>query len=329
MKFLRLTTTDPYYNLAVEEYLFSHAEEEMLMLWQNAPSVILGKNQSAYAEVDLDYAERHGIRIARRITGGGAVYHDGGNVNYTFISPHPEKETLDFEGFSRPIVEALASLGVPATLSGRNDLEVQGKKISGNAQYHRDGRVLHHGTLLFDTDLDVLEAVLHPDKEKIRSRAIRSVRARVCNLRALLPTVSTVEEFCTLLECFIDTHYAPTHLPTPKNEEIDALAARNASREWLYPKRELFSDYTTARKTRGTFGTLEASMEMSEDTVRTLQITGDFFSLLPITDLETLLRGAKRSEIAARLAEVDVNAYICGMRTEELVNLLCGDATAP
>jgi lipoate-protein ligase A len=113
------------------------------MLWQNASSVILGKSQSAYAEVDLDYARAHGIRIVRRITGGGAVYHDEGNLNYTYISPATEGGTLDFAAFSKPIVEALASLGVNAVLTGRNDLEVNGKKISGNAQYHRGGRTLH------------------------------------------------------------------------------------------------------------------------------------------------------------------------------------------
>ncbi len=322
MKFLKLETTNPHYNLALEEYLFLHADDEILMLWQNAPSVILGKSQSAYAEIDLDYAERHGIRIARRITGGGAVYHDLGNVNYTLISPHAEGHALDFAGFSRPIVNALASLGVHAVLTGRNDLEVDGKKISGNAQYNRDGRVLHHGTLLFDTDLDVLDAVLRPDEEKIRSRAIRSVHARVCNLRTHLPQIPTAGAFCDLLTGFIDAEYAPEHICPPENAEIDALTARNASSEWLFPKRDLLSAYTAVKRKRYPFGTVEVRIEMSEDRIRDVHIVGDFFATAPIGELEARLRDSALSEIEARLADIDVGVYVCGMRNEELAKLL-------
>lgn len=322
MKFLKLTTTDPYLNLAIEEFLFLHADEEILMLWQNAPSVILGKNQSAYAEIDLAYAEAHGIRIARRITGGGAVYHDVGNLNYTFISPEGGERALDFAGFSRPIVDALASLGVQASLTGRNDLEVGGKKISGNAQYRCGGRVLHHGTLLFDADLDVLSAVLRPDEEKIRSRAIRSVHARVCNLRTLLPSLASAEELCALLEAFIDARYAPTHVLPPHGKEIDALRARNASAEWLYPQKDLLSKYTAVRKRRYPFGSVEVRMEMHADRICRARILGDFFSVAPVTELEELLSDVSLGEVRERLSSTDVGTYVCGMTADTLAELL-------
>ena len=323
MKFLMLSTTDPYRNLAIEEYLFTHADEEIMMLWQNAPSVILGKSQSAYAEVDLDYAKERGIRIVRRITGGGAVYHDAGNLNYTYISPDTEGRTLDFAEFSKPIIQALASLGVNAVLTGRNDLEVNGKKISGNAQYHRGGKTLHHGTLLFDADLDVLSSVLRPDEEKIRSRAIRSVHARVCNLRELLPHVSSARELCEVLEAFIDKTYAPTHILPPDNAEVDALTARNASSEWLYPKRELLSDYTAVRKHRYPFGTVEVHLWMTEDKIKDAHIFGDFFSTAPVGDLEHVLRGARLDALEDVLRDTDVSACIFGMTHAELIRLLC------
>ncbi|MBO5754545.1 MAG: lipoate--protein ligase family protein, partial [Clostridia bacterium] len=139
MKYLRLYSTDPYYNLAVEEYLLRHTDDDIFMLWQNEKTVVIGKNQNAYAEVNLDYAEKNGIRVARRLSGGGAVYHDMGNVNYTFITSCERATALDYAYFTRPILAALASLGVKGTLSGRNDLECEGKKFSGNAQYTADG----------------------------------------------------------------------------------------------------------------------------------------------------------------------------------------------
>ena len=155
MKFLSLLTKNPYYNLAVEEYLFKTSDDSVIMLWQNEPTVVIGKNQNAFAELNLDYVREKGINIARRITGGGAVYHDEGNVNFSFIAKNSETNELDFKSYTEPIIEALSKIGVKAMLSGRNDILVEDRKISGNAQYNADGRVLHHGTLLFSADFSV------------------------------------------------------------------------------------------------------------------------------------------------------------------------------
>ena len=188
MRFLILKGRDPYRNLAVEEYLFRHAKEDVFLLWQNDPTVVIGKNQNAYAELDLDYVRARGIRVARRITGGGAVYHDGGNINYSVIAVGAAEGGLDFAPYTAPILEALLHFGVRAELSGRNDLLVGDRKISGNAQFRADGRVLHHGTLLYDSDLEVLSSALRVDEEKLRAKSIRSHRSRVVNIRTLIET---------------------------------------------------------------------------------------------------------------------------------------------
>ena len=209
MKLYVLTTTNPHYNLAVEEYLFRHETDDVCMLWQNAHTVVIGKNQNAFVEVDVDALQRDGVHLARRITGGGAVYHDLGNVNFSFISANSAETGLDFARFTAPIIKALASLGVHAELSGRNDLLLDGQKFSGNAQYSANGRTLHHGTLLFDADLAVLARYLRPDEEKLKSKGIKSVRSRVTNLKPHLQISATTGEFISLLAQHLRVEYAP------------------------------------------------------------------------------------------------------------------------
>ena len=238
MKLLILDSHDAYLNLAIEEYLFRYSKEDVFMLWQNEPCVVIGKNQNAYAEINLDMLYKNGVKPVRRITGGGAVYHDLGNVNYTFISAK-QSEGIDFAYFTAPIIEALASLGVDAVLSGRNDILVGEKKISGNAQHTSEGRVLHHGTLLFDASLDFLSGVLNVDEEKIKSKAIKSTRSRVTNIRPLLRCDMTVSEFINKISDFVIKKYSPEIMSAPVCEKIAELRARNASREWIFPDSDL------------------------------------------------------------------------------------------
>lgn len=325
MRFLKLETKDPHLNLAVEEYLFRHAEDDVFMLWQNAPTVVIGKNQNAYAEIDMGHMQKKGIALARRITGGGAVYHDLGNLNYTFVSTAKKDRTLDFAFFAQPIIEALASLGVPASLSGRNDLEVNGLKISGSAQYACGGRVLHHGTLLFDADLDALSAVLRVDEEKIKGRAIRSTRARVTNLRPFLPSLADTDEFCHAISDYVVRKYAPEKTEAPHCAEIEALCRRNASKEWLFPARDLLSHYRIVKKKRHPFGTVEISLDMENDLIRDVRIRGDFFGVLPISELEDLLKGRLWENITQAVATVDIEKYIFGMTREAFAAQILSD----
>ena len=314
MKYIRLSVTDPYYNLAVEEYLLRNTREEVLMLWQNAPTVVIGKNQNAYAEVDLDYARTHGIRIARRLTGGGAVYHDAGNINYTFIT---SGASVGYAPFTRPVIDALASLGITAEQSGRNDIEWKGKKISGNAQYVSEGRVLHHGTLLFDTDVETMSAVLRVDKEKVALRAVPSHRGRVACLASALSDIS-VEQFMDCIERHLLFQTGAIPWALPYDSEIERLRARNASDAWIFSDKRFLTEYTVTRRRRYPFGTLSCDVTFLRDAIASVRLSGDFFGNAPIEELESALVGKTAKTVAC----LDPSPYITGMTADDLASLL-------
>jgi lipoate-protein ligase A len=322
MKLIMLKFTDPYYNLAVEEYLFLHSEDDIFMLWQNEKTVVIGKNQNTYAELDVDYARRQGISIARRITGGGAVYHDMGNLNYTYISTKKEQNGIDFAFFCAPIIDFLRSMGVDAALSGRNDILVNGRKISGNAQYSANGRVLHHGTLLYDSDTSVLSSVLRADEEKLKAKAIRSVSSRVMNLREILPLEGGVGELAEKIMASLMEKFGGELTEAPRNGEIDALTLRNGSDDWIFPKRAFLSKYTVTNKKRYPFGSVEITLQMSGEIIENVRICGDFFGNEPIDRLEELISEVRHSEVKSRLEGVEVGRYISGMTEIEFTRLV-------
>ena len=322
MKYLKLQTTNPYWNLAIEEYLFRHADDDVFMLWQNEPTVVIGKNQNVYAEIDMAYIERENIHISRRITGGGAVYHDLGNLNYTFISVSGSARSLDFATFTSPVIEALATLGAEVALSGRNDLEYKGKKFSGNAQYSKNGRVLHHGTLLFDSDLDALSRVLKVDPEKIEAKAIKSTRGRVTNLKPMISGCGSAWELGDIILGYVRERFGASEMPLPTSSEIQELCLRNSSREWLYPQHELVAGWTARKKRRYPFGTVDIHLDMSNDFIRDIRIRGDFFGSSGIEELENRLRGSTFGSLSCTLEDLDVDRYIYGMSLSELIDLI-------
>lgn len=316
MKFLKLETLDPYYNLAVEEYLFEFLDDDVFMLWQNEKTVVIGKNQNAFTEVNLKKAEQLDIKIARRITGGGAVYHDLGNVNYSFIKKGGE---IDFKKFSDPVIAALKTLGIDAELSGRNDLTVLDKKISGNAQFTKNNRTLHHGTLLFDSNLEILGGVLKVDREKLESKAIKSVSSRVVNIKSLLKNKMSTAEFLDYLEKFLENEFCIDRDIYLDLEKIEEIRKRNASENYLFPNRDFLSKYSLKNKKRYSFGTVEIYLEMKNFTIKDIKITGDFFENKPVSELEELL---KNKNIKEDLKNLCVEDYICGMKTQEFLSLL-------
>ncbi len=320
MKFLILQTKSPYINLAIEEYLFEKTQDDVFILWQNEHTVVIGKNQNVNCEIDFDFVREKNIHIARRITGGGAVYHDLGNVNYSFISS-TGKEGIDFAYFTKPIIEALKSLGVDARLTGRNDIEVEGKKISGNAQYSRNGRTLHHGTLLFDTDLSVLSSALRVDEEKIKSKAIKSTRSRVTNLKSLIP-IKTVDEFIEYISDFVIKKYSPQVIDAPKNIYIDELEKRNKSEDWLFPKSSYLSGYTVRRKKKYDFGIIDIELSMNGDIISDIKIYGDFFGIKDIVELCEIIKGNNIGLIDKKLENTNLSDYILGMTSDELSELI-------
>lgn len=320
MKFLLLGSTDPYHNLAVEEYIFEKTQDNVFILWQNDKTVVIGKNQNINCELDFDFVNKNGIKVARRITGGGAVYHDLGNLNYSFISS-TGKEGIDFAYFTRPIIDALSALGVDARLTGRNDIEVEGKKISGNAQYSKNGRTLHHGTLLFDTDLSVLSSALRVDEEKIKSKAIKSTRSRVTNLKSLIP-IKDINEFIDYLCCFIINKFSPETISEPNDEYITELEQRNSSEEWLFPKSSYLSSFTVRKKKKYDFGIVDIELSMSGDIISDVKIYGDFFGTKDLSELSAKISGNSISEIDKILENTNLSDYILGMTPGDLSELI-------
>lgn len=209
MKYIINHSNDTAFNIALEEYAFKHLldEDQIFLLWINKPSIIVGRHQNTIEEINRDYVRENGIEVVRRISGGGAVYHDLNNLNYTIISKEDENKAFDFKSFSTPVINTLAQLGVKAEFTGRNDLEIDGKKFCGNAQAYINGRIMHHGCLLFDVDLSVLANALKVSKDKFESKGVKSVRARVTNIVNELPEKITVEEFRDLLLEYMKKEY--------------------------------------------------------------------------------------------------------------------------
>ena len=319
-KFLFLTHdfTDPYFNLASEEYLLKHRKENFIYLWINAPAVIVGINQNTVQEVNLDYTTSHGIKVVRRQTGGGAVYHDLNNLCYTVIAPF--RENVDnYRRFTAPVIEYLNTLGVKAEFSGRNDIVVGGKKISGNAQTVSGGRIMHHGTLLFDTDMTALTFALKPNKLKTESKGIKSVRARVTNIKQYLPDM-TVEEFKNGLKEYFKKTCEEYVLNKNDIAEINKLVRDKYSRyEWNVgrsPKGKNLFEY------KFPFGILSFFFDTVEGKIQNADISGDFFSVGDIKEFASTLDGVKFTKNDVAAAFQPISGYIKGANADEIIDKL-------
>lgn len=201
------TSTDPYFNLAAEEYFLKNFQEDFFMLWRSRPSVVVGKHQNALAEINHEFVRENQIPVARRLSGGGTVFHDPGNVNFTFIRNVKDISEVNFKVFTVPVVAALGKHGVEAYTTGRNDLLIDGKKISGNAEHVHKNRVLHHGTLLFDSRLEALKGALKVDLSRFEDKAVQSNRSEVTNIANYLPNPVSVEEFTNFLFAEISQNF--------------------------------------------------------------------------------------------------------------------------
>ena len=319
-------STEPYFNMASEEYLSDHLTEDIFMLWQNEKSVIIGKNQNAFAELDKAFIDSHGNKAVRRLTGGGAVFHDIGNVNYTFITAKGDN-SLDFARFCAPVIDALKELGVTAELTGRNDIAVDGFKISGNAQCVRGERFIHHGTLLFDADLGEMAGALRPDPLKLQSKGIDSVRSRVTNLRPLLAKQLDTAGFIGFIENYVAEHADITQIRDLTEEEkngIQHLAdTKYSTWEWNFGESK---SYSRRERRRYPFGTVESELEVSGGRIASVRISGDFFGTRDIAELETLLIGARfdAEDLTPLLSVCGINDFISGASAEQITSLILG-----
>ena len=325
MRYIKNPSTNPYYNMAFDEYCLESLpmDEPVFYLWQNRPAVIVGFNQEVNTEVNLDFLKENGIDLVRRVTGGGAVYHDLGNLNYTIVG-RSENLERDYPEYASIMAKALQSLGVPATLSGRNDILVEGRKVSGFAKRVCKNRLMVHGTLMYNVDVDVLTKVLNPSNTKLQSKGIASVRSRVANLCDYLPEIPNIQTFSNRLEEILSCNNADTEYQLSDTDlaNIQLLTDKKfATWEWNYGRSP---KATLTHSSRLACGTVEIHLTLTENRISSCRFGGDFLGNLPATDLESALIEViyDTENIEKRLSSFTISDYFDGVTVEELVKLI-------
>ena len=325
MKYLLNDCTDACRNMAFDEFALESLplDEPVFCLWRNAPSVIIGLNQSAYAEVNLDYLREHGIALARRVTGGGAVYHDLQNLNYTIVGKSRDLNA-DYPEYLHLVADALRGLGVPAEISGRNDILVEGRKCSGYAKRVWKDRLMVHGTLMFDVDLYVLTRALSVPGSKMDAKGIASVRSRVANLKDYLPDYKDVLALRDALHKALSSGDGEVTLDAAQTAAIDRMAEEKfRSWDWIYGRSPV-TDFKASRKFG--CGTVVAGWTVEHGCIARLSFAGDFMGNLPADGLCTALEGCRfeRSTLLEALNKnpEPVSSYFDGLGAEDIVSLL-------
>lgn len=325
MIFILNKHTDPYFNLAAEEYLLKTLKKEVFMLWRNDKAVIVGKNQNTISEIDINYVKEDDIKVVRRITGGGAVFHDLGNINYTYIEKESEGHFNDYQHFTKGLITFLASLNVQAEQTGRNDIVIQEKKICGNAQCVSGDLVMHHGCILYSADLSLLTNALKSKEEKYQGRAIKSIVSRVTNIIEYLPfdKISS-EEFMIAFGNFMteNNNYDKYELTQEDIEAIEKLVNEKYSTwDWNYGSSPKYT-YTNIKKFD--FGLVEVSLSTTDGLISGIKIAGDFFGRMDVIELEKLLLGCRhdKEELLEVLNDVEVDNYIVGCQKEQLLDVI-------
>ncbi len=326
LSYLDLQTTDPAVNLATEEYVFDSlpTDRMYLMLWQNDNAIIIGKHQNTLSQINEAFVKDHNIRVVRRLSGGGAVYHDMGNLNFTIIAD-AQGNSLDFGRFCDMVIAALAKVGICAQRNGRNDMTIDGKKFSGNAQYVKNGRVMHHGTILFDSDTSVLAGALQVDEKKIKAKGVDSVRSRVTNVRPYLPVDMPLSAFRkVLLESILEQFPGTPYPLNPQDlKAIEKLTEnRYATWEWNYGH----SPACTMEKRRRIegCGMVEAYLSMEQGRIRQISFRGDFFSHADPAQLSRLLAGCRleAEDLRHALANTEISRYFMGLDLDTFLEIL-------
>ena len=331
MRYLLNNSTDPYFNMALDEFCLENIvlDEPYFYLWRNRPSVIIGLNQNAYSEVNLKYLEENGILLVRRVTGGGAVYHDLQNLNYTIVSPlpcHPERSEGS-EGRSEgstptSIVTALRLLGVPAELTGRNDIFVEGRKVSGYARRVSGKQEIIHGTLMYDVDLETLTNVLDTPGSKLQAKGIGSVKSRVANLKDYLPGFRSLDEVQNELQRLLAGADGQMELTEDQLSEVRKMADEKFSTwDFIYGRSR---QADLVRKAKLPCGTVEASISLDRGIITGISFSGDFLFDEPAAELESRLTGLRfdRGVLAGVLDDAAVSRCFRDSDSSDVLDLL-------
>lgn len=327
MKYIESTSMNPYFNLALEEYVFERMprDESYFMLWQNTNTIVIGKYQNTIEEINQQFADENQISVARRLSGGGAVYHDAGNLNFTFIVDQAAAEDFNFKVFVIPIINTLKGFGVKAEFNGRNDITIDGKKISGNSQYGKRGRLLHHGCIMLDSNLTRVADALRVKEAKFTSKNAKSVRSRVTTINANAPEPIAMESFKhALKENILGSGSIEPYVLT----EEDLTEIRRLQREkyetweWNYGRAV---EYSMVREEKFPAGLITVHMKAEKGRILNIRFYGDFFGNGEISKLEEGLEGASLdADLEGRLRDLDMSYYISGISEKDLARLIRG-----
>jgi lipoate-protein ligase A len=322
--------TNPKLNLALEEYILRNfsTDNDYLLFYINEPSIIIGRNQNTLEEINHNYVEEKKIHIVRRVSGGGAVYHDFGNLNFSFITNHDGKSLNNFKKFTAPVIKVLNNLGLSAELKGRNDIQVDDKKISGTAQFSTGKRMVSHGTLLLDTDLGEVVNALNVKMSKIQSKGHKSVRSHVANISEFLKKPLKIEEFRQLvLEGLYDESepFETYHLTDAEWQGVHQLKTEKYETwDWNYGRSPKFN---VKRDKRFSVGEIDLRIFVEKGRIKDFKIFGDFFGKEPVEQLEQLFKESRyeRATISELLKDIDLKEYFGEISKDEFIELVYGD----